>query len=231
VYKRERLQPLSYYAHAEQAQPLAGLLWGAARDAGDDALRARCQMVRRAFSVISTALPLASSHPLPCMHVSTCKGNAGPTPSLFSLVASCICYLFCGTRQARREFIVAGAQHAAAPCCPRRAICAGLLRALAFCHGRGVAHGSLGPGSILLSTFEDRRARELIVKLDNFGFARRHRPAGQSAPVYACCMHPSSARNTFSLGSSCRCMLCSRCLLTVSTAGSMMGQKHVCRPY
>ena len=65
-----------------------------------------------------------------------------------------------------------------------RAICSGLLRALAFCHGRGVAHGSLGPGSILLSTFEDRRARELLVKLDNFGFARMHKPAGQSACTY-----------------------------------------------
>lgn len=63
----------------------------------------------------------------------------------------------------------------------RRAICRGLLQALAFCHGRGVAHGSLGPGSVLLSTFEDRRARELVLKLDNFGFARLHRSAAQSA--------------------------------------------------
>lgn len=45
VYKFERLQPLSYYAAAEQSQPLGGLLWGA-RDSGEDALRARCQMVR-----------------------------------------------------------------------------------------------------------------------------------------------------------------------------------------
>ena len=51
------------------------------------------------------------------------------------------------------------------------------MAALAFCHERGVAHGSLGAASFLLSTFDDRRAAELIVKLDNFGFARMlHRP-------------------------------------------------------
>ncbi len=48
----------------------------------------------------------------------------------------------------------------------------GALQALAYCHERGVAHGSLGSGSILLSAFDDRRAGDLIVKLDNFGFAR-----------------------------------------------------------
>jgi hypothetical protein len=57
-----------------------------------------------------------------------------------------------------------------------RSICKGVLEALAFCHKRGVAHGSLGPGSILLSTFRDQQARDLIVKLDNFGFAQLHRP-------------------------------------------------------
>ncbi|KAK9863849.1 hypothetical protein WJX84_002840 [Apatococcus fuscideae] len=54
-----------------------------------------------------------------------------------------------------------------------RAIARGALEALAFCHDQGVAHGSLGPGSILLSTLDDREAQQLSVKLDNFGFARR----------------------------------------------------------
>lgn len=56
-----------------------------------------------------------------------------------------------------------------------------MLEALAYCHGRGVAHGSLGPGSILLSTFRDQQARQLIVKLDNFGFAQLHRTGVPSA--------------------------------------------------
>ena len=46
---------------------------------------------------------------------------------------------------------------------------------MSFCHQRGVAHGSLGPGSILLNTFRDQQSRELIVKLDNLGFAQLHR--------------------------------------------------------
>ena len=50
----------------------------------------------------------------------------------------------------------------------------GTLQALAFCHSRNVAHGSMGSGSVLLSTFDDRRANDLIVKLDNFGFGRAH---------------------------------------------------------
>jgi serine/threonine protein kinase len=67
-------------------------------------------------------------------------------------------------------------------CC--RAIARGAVAALAFCHERGVAHGSLGAASFLLSTFDDRRAAELIVKLDNFGFARMlrrpHAPEGEA---------------------------------------------------
>ena len=50
----------------------------------------------------------------------------------------------------------------------------GTLQALAYCHERSVAHGSMGSGSILLSTYDDRRANDLIVKLDNFGFAQLH---------------------------------------------------------
>jgi len=59
--------------------------------------------------------------------------------------------------------------------CLCRSICKGVLEALAFCHQRGVAHGSLGPGSILLNTFRDKQSRDLIVKLDNLGFAQLHR--------------------------------------------------------
>jgi serine/threonine protein kinase len=54
-----------------------------------------------------------------------------------------------------------------------RAICAGCVRALAFVHERGVAHGSLGSGAVLLSHVDDRKAGQLVVKLDNFGFAQR----------------------------------------------------------
>ncbi len=32
----------------------------------------------------------------------------------------------------------------------------------------------MGSGSVLLSTYDDRRANDLIVKLDNFGFGRAH---------------------------------------------------------
>eukprot|EP00884_Botryococcus_braunii_P022362 jgi/Botrbrau1/880/Bobra.0167s0005.1 len=53
-----------------------------------------------------------------------------------------------------------------------RSIAKGALEALAYCHERGVAHGSLGSASILLSTFDDRKSRDMVVKLDNFGFAR-----------------------------------------------------------
>jgi hypothetical protein len=48
VYKYERLQPLSYYAAAEQVQPAPGvqLLWGQQQDRAGEALRARCAMLR-----------------------------------------------------------------------------------------------------------------------------------------------------------------------------------------
>jgi len=54
-----------------------------------------------------------------------------------------------------------------------RAITRGTLGALAFCHERNVVHGSVGSGSFLLSSFDDQDANRLVVKLDNFGFARR----------------------------------------------------------
>ena len=62
----------------------------------------------------------------------------------------------------------------------------GTLQALAFCHGRNVSHGSMGSGSVLLSTFDDRRANDLIVKLDNFGFGRAH---------YACSLDLKGGRS------------------------------------
>ena len=70
----------------------------------------------------------------------------------------------------------------------RRSICKGVLEALAYCHKRSVAHGSLGPGSILLNTFRDQQARELIVKLDNFGFAQLRRTGVPSRRLWQPCM-------------------------------------------
>jgi serine/threonine protein kinase len=56
------------------------------------------------------------------------------------------------------------------------------VRALAFVHERGVAHGSLGSGAVLLSHVDDRKAGQLVVKLDNFGFAQRQvLPPGAAA--------------------------------------------------
>lgn len=67
-----------------------------------------------------------------------------------------------------------------------RAIARGCLSALAFCHERGVTHGSLGSGSVLLSTFDDRSAARLTAKLDNFGFGKRVAVAEDSSqPVTA----------------------------------------------
>ena len=54
-----------------------------------------------------------------------------------------------------------------------RSIARGALTAVAYCHSKGVAHGSLGSGSFLVNTFEDRRADSVIVKITNFGFAQR----------------------------------------------------------
>ena len=51
------------------------------------------------------------------------------------------------------------------PCC--RAITRGALQALGYCHDLGVVHGSLGSGSLMLSSFDDRTAARLVVKLDN----------------------------------------------------------------
>lgn len=73
-----------------------------------------------------------------------------------------------------------------------RSISAGAVRALGFVHDRGVIHGSIGSGSLLLSTFSDSDSARLVVKIDNFGFARRvvvpgstkAGKAGSSEPLY-----------------------------------------------
>lgn len=66
-------------------------------------------------------------------------------------------------------------------CAMVRSIVRGAVAAVAYCHQRDVVHGSLGAGSLLLSTYEDLRWQEVIVKLDNFGFARQYPSAGSSA--------------------------------------------------
>ena len=48
-----------------------------------------------------------------------------------------------------------------------RRAAAATLQGLAYCHNRGVVHGSLGSGSVMLSSFDDKTARRLVVKLDN----------------------------------------------------------------
>lgn len=53
-----------------------------------------------------------------------------------------------------------------------RSIFSGILGALDYCHSRNVVHGSLGSGSVFLSTYDARDSKDLTVKLDNFGFAR-----------------------------------------------------------
>lgn len=56
-------------------------------------------------------------------------------------------------------------------CC--RSLARGALSAVAYCHAKGIAHGSLGSGSFLTNTFDDRRSDSVIVKMSNFGFAQR----------------------------------------------------------
>ena len=55
-----------------------------------------------------------------------------------------------------------------------RAFAARLLGALSFAHARGVAHCSLGAGSVQCGNFEDKSADRLIVKIDNWGLARMY---------------------------------------------------------
>eukprot|EP01023_Acetabularia_acetabulum_P017551 TRINITY_DN18795_c0_g1_i1.p1 TRINITY_DN18795_c0_g1~~TRINITY_DN18795_c0_g1_i1.p1 ORF type:complete len:189 (+),score=17.48 TRINITY_DN18795_c0_g1_i1:32-598(+) len=48
------------------------------------------------------------------------------------------------------------------------------IRGLQFCHSRGVVHGSISSGCLLMSTFTDIDADRLVLKLDNFGFSKRY---------------------------------------------------------
>ena len=66
-----------------------------------------------------------------------------------------------------------------------RRIAKGAVAALAYCHDREVMHGSMGAGSLLVSTYDDHRWQELVVKLDNFGFARQSSPAGGPSDAHA----------------------------------------------
>lgn len=54
-----------------------------------------------------------------------------------------------------------------------KAIARGALNSVAYCHERAVVHGSLGSGSFLMSTFDDQASARLVIKLDNFGFAKK----------------------------------------------------------
>jgi len=54
-----------------------------------------------------------------------------------------------------------------------KAITAGALNAVGYVHDRGVIHGAIGSGSLLVSTFSDSDWLRVVVKIDNFGFARR----------------------------------------------------------
>lgn len=56
--------------------------------------------------------------------------------------------------------------------CMVKSVIKGMLEAVAFCHDKSVAHGSLGSGTFLLSTFNDQDHARLLVKLDSFGFAK-----------------------------------------------------------
>lgn len=40
---------------------------------------------------------------------------------------------------------------------------------------QGVVHGALGSGSVMLSTFDDRSAARLVVKLDNVSFEHENK--------------------------------------------------------
>lgn len=70
-----------------------------------------------------------------------------------------------------------GARH----CRMLRAIVHGMLRAVVAAHKQGVVHGSLGTGSVMVSSLDDTRAGSLVVKLDNLGFGQRFDPATSAA--------------------------------------------------
>lgn len=77
-----------------------------------------------------------------------------------------------------------------------REAAAGLLRAISYCHRRGVAHCGLGPGAVVVSAWRDRDAASLLVKLDSFGLARVYShpleaPPPGGAPPSATALHCS----------------------------------------
>jgi hypothetical protein len=47
------------------------------------------------------------------------------------------------------------------------------LRAVAALHMRGIVHNSLGTGSLMVNTLDEARAKDLLVKVENFGFAQQ----------------------------------------------------------
>jgi serine/threonine protein kinase len=81
----------------------------------------------------------------------------------------------------------------------RRSITRGALQALAYCHDLGVVHGSLGSGSVMLSSFDDKTARRLVVKLDNVRIGASGAPSG---PQRAASGAPVGRSLLFRLGSS-----------------------------
>ena len=83
-----------------------------------------------------------------------------------------------------------GATQACARLCP----CAPLMPAAtpSLCWVQGVVHGALGSGSLMLSTFDDRSAARLVVKLDNVrwlawdGALAEGRVAAMRLAVWSC---------------------------------------------
>ena len=121
-------------------------------------------------------------------HIQACRIHA-PDGCLGIMPAkSSRCPAFCSAAPALSSRPCTQGTHCVSLQPMHRSICKGVLEALAYCHSRSVAHGSLGPGSILLNTFRDQQARELIVKLDNFGFAQLHRAGVPSASLQQPCM-------------------------------------------
>lgn len=60
-----------------------------------------------------------------------------------------------------------------------RVISKGTLLAMGYCHSKGVVHGSISSGCVLLSTTDDDKWDKLQVKLDNLGFGQCY-PGGEA---------------------------------------------------
>lgn len=75
-----------------------------------------------------------------------------------------------------------------------RQIAACVLRCLAYAHTRGVVHGSIGPSSFLMSTFDNSGSKDLHLVLADWGFARYvSRPAAAAAAGAASGSQPGPA--------------------------------------